>query len=125
MSGQVRERLVELEVERSKKLSAIAGLEDDERSPRQDASLLDELPLVDAVDLFVEAPDDEVRNVFDAFRLELLYDKEARGVTIRVTVSERTVAALRLGGDRRLVTTQAADGPARPFLFFWVPPEWR
>jgi hypothetical protein len=62
--------------------------------------------------------DDEVRNVFDAFRLELLYDKEARGVTIRVTVSERTVAALRLGGDRRLVTTQAAGGPARPFLFF-------
>ena len=119
--GEVRERLVELEKDRQEKLSAIAGIERDDPSRPQDASLLDGLPVVDPVDLLTEAPDDDVRRLFDAFRLELVYDKPAREVTIRVTVSDTTVDAIRLGADGPFVTTEAT-GSAPPFRFFVLPP---
>jgi hypothetical protein len=80
------------------------------------------LPLVDAAQLVVEAPDEGLRKLFDAFGLELLYDKAERMVTIRVTVSETTAHALQLPRGTVCVQTEAAGGAAQPFPFFVLCP---
>jgi hypothetical protein len=77
---------------------------------------------LEGAELVVEAPDEGLRTLFDAFRPELLYDKAERTVTIRVTVSETTAHALQLPRGTVCVQTEAASGAAQPFPFFVLPP---
>ena len=80
----------ELEHERRAKLDELATLEQSRPAARgQDARLLDELPILD-VD-FAAVPETVLRPFFEAFSLEVRYDKHSHHATARVTITDDAV----------------------------------
>jgi site-specific DNA recombinase len=101
--GRIRERLGELEALRLEQLHELSTLEK-ETGPRQDQNLLDQLPVLD-VDL-IDAPDEYLRPLFEAFRLEIRYDKTRHHATVRVAISDDTLDGL----NERLMPSQNHSG---------------
>jgi hypothetical protein len=74
------------------------------RAPAADPALLDALPLLG--DLLAGAPPRLQQQLYQAFDIQALYNKNLHQVTIHATITDtnpRTVAA---------ITTDADDGPA-------------
>ena len=87
-----RHRFTELEAERTQineRLAALARA----TTPGNDASLLDVLPAL-AEDIISDPPGRREALLFQAFGLELIYNKEDHQVTIYATITPRTPAAL-------------------------------
>lgn len=104
MFRQIRERMNELERERVVKVAELQSLRAQERQHDPGCmGLLDELPHADG---FLEsAPDSILRWLFEAFRLEVGYNRTTSWADCSVTIKEDTVDQLLansfpLGGDK-------------------------
>ena len=87
---RVQDRLRELEVERQAKLNSLADLEATDDVPETVAvDLLDQLPVLGA-DLF-DAPADQLRRLFEAFRLVVRYRRADHHALIQVTLTDDTI----------------------------------
>lgn len=85
MLARVRDRRGQLEGERQAKLADLAALDAESPTRAGDPSLLDELPVLD-VDL-IDAPDEHLRMLFEAFRLQVRNDKLDHHAAVRVTIA--------------------------------------
>ena len=93
MFSRVRERMAELEQDRRVKLQEIEDLASSPPSIRSPATdLLERLPVVEA-ELSL-APENVLRPLFDAFRLEVRYSRPSNHCTIRVTISDDSLDSL-------------------------------
>lgn len=120
--GRIRDRLSALEAERRAKIVRIAELEKEQAAAAQhDVSLLDRLPVLDVHDLW-EYPDDKLRPLLDAFRLELRVNKLDGDVQIRVVLTDDLVDALTRAFDAAGFVRDEASERGRLFPFFDVPP---
>ncbi|MGH2705780.1 MAG: recombinase family protein [Actinomycetota bacterium] len=83
---RVRDRLAELERERSDKLERLGELEAQEApGDRGNPELLDELPILDGE--LAEAPEPLLRRLFEALRLKVAYNKTTKVARCQVTVA--------------------------------------
>jgi site-specific DNA recombinase len=90
---RVRDRLRELEHEKLQKLQELSSLEAQAfDTPPQAVELLDELPLIDFEPSSV--PEASLRRLFEAFRLEVRYDRPKNHAYCRVTLSDDSVQSL-------------------------------
>jgi DNA invertase Pin-like site-specific DNA recombinase len=85
--ARIRQRFTELEAERTQAAGQLAALETP-ADDAGDASLLDMLPIAPA--LLDEAPARLRLALYQAFGIELLYNKEANQVTIYATITTST-----------------------------------
>jgi site-specific DNA recombinase len=87
--ARVQDRLRELETERRAKLAALAEIEAAQDSENVPTELLDRLPILD-IDL-LDAPDEQLRHLFEAFRLVIHYHRARHEAVIRVTLTDDTI----------------------------------
>ncbi|HKF19486.1 MAG TPA: zinc ribbon domain-containing protein [Candidatus Dormibacteraeota bacterium] len=114
----IRARATSLAAEHSSKLTELKQLERaDLASPRPE--LLDALPFA-AVDLAM-ALEPILRHLFEAFRLEVCYDRRLNTATCRVTVAAESIARLRQAAER--VLQHPPDGAGSHVPICVVPPE--
>jgi hypothetical protein len=93
MFRRIRDRLRELEDERLQKIREMAELKAPvPGSAPQAVELLSELPMVDFEPQLV--PETSLRRLFEAFRLEVRYDKLENHATCRATLSDESVETL-------------------------------
>jgi hypothetical protein len=112
-------RFTELEDERAAINTELAGLA--KTDPQAgDPALLDALPQLG--DLLAEAPARRQQQLYQAFDLQALYNKNLHQVTIHVTITDTTPRAL------AAIISNAGDGPQaspagpRPHRFFGFGP---
>jgi site-specific DNA recombinase len=109
---RVQDRLRELEVDRRTKLDALANLEGPDFEEAIPVDLLDQLPVLGA-DL-LDAPAEQLRHLFEAFRLVVRYNKPDHRALVQVTLTDDTIDHLNTNviplvtrEDRRLQRTSA------------------
>ena len=96
--GRVRDRLGELEAKRRAKEEELTALESEMPIANGgDADLLDLLPVVD-VDLLT-VPCEFLRPLFEAFRLQIRYDRPGHHATIQVTIAEEALDTIETAID--------------------------
>jgi site-specific DNA recombinase len=106
MFRQIRSRLHELESERLLKIQQLSELEiPGVESPPQAMELLDELPVIDFEPGSV--PEANLRHLFEAFRLQVRYDKIDNQAQCRVTLSDDGVD---VANENDAVARAAASG---------------
>lgn len=103
----IRAPAAQLAADRAAKLAELSDLEN--TAPIQPApELLDALPL-GAVDL-ADAPVPVLHHLFEAFRLELRYNKPTNTATCRVTILPETLPELRHAATRLLQHQESHEG---------------
>jgi hypothetical protein len=110
MFRQIRDRMQQLENERREKLEELEAL----RREQPDAvpgspGLLDELPVTE--EQLVPAPEIVLRDLFEAFRLEVRYNKVSSWATCRVAINEEGIEGLVAHSAELL---QSAARPLQP-----------
>jgi DNA invertase Pin-like site-specific DNA recombinase len=110
---RVQRMLSELERERRGAADELAALEATaDRAPGQDASLLDRLPVLARLDVG-SLPESTLRQLFDAFRLEVRYDRTTNEALVTATLDGDTADAVRsLGDDVLPFPVERAQGGA-------------
>jgi site-specific DNA recombinase len=106
----IQNRAAELAEERAAKHQELHDLEQ-ARPLRSEPALLDEVP-VGSTDLSL-MPEAILRRLFDAFRLEIYYDKPTNTATCKVTITRDTLEAVRQAASAAL-TIKGNDGWATP-----------
>ncbi|MDQ3955828.1 MAG: hypothetical protein M3285_09795 [Actinomycetota bacterium] len=111
MFRQIRDRMQQLEDERRQKLEELEAL----RREQPDAvpgspGLLDELPVTE--DQLVPAPEIVLRDLFEAFRVEVRYNKVSSWATCRVAINEEGMEGL-VAHSTELLKSGATWGFAR------------
>jgi site-specific DNA recombinase len=130
---QVRERIAELTGERASKQAEFAELET-RTAERPNPALIDTLP-VGTVRLN-DVPEATLRHLFEAFRLEVHYDRRTNIATCRISLTGETIPAVQavaqaaIGGSARTAdagddvdtVTRATAGQRRSLWMRSVPP---
>ncbi len=109
LRSRILARFTDLEEERTQITKQLATLTRQDQAPRQDASLLDDLPLLDP-GTFTHAPARTLALLIQALDIQAIYDKTHDQATIRATLTGTTpddIAAL-------LTTHQPAPGNSEP-----------
>jgi site-specific DNA recombinase len=109
---RVRERLDELERERVDKLQDLRALDlEESQKPAQSVKLLDRLPVGE---LHLEAATEStLRRIFDAFRLEIAYDRHTNRAECQVMLSDETVDSVLRTSASVVHGTQHSRGTAQ------------
>jgi site-specific DNA recombinase len=90
--GSIQDRIAELIKQRRDAQTQLAQLSADSRPSGTDTSLLDELSQLPI--RLAELPESLQRRLYDAFQLQIRYNKPRHEVMLRVTVQEETVRTL-------------------------------
>jgi hypothetical protein len=103
----VRDRLSEISAERDRKLARLAAATEPLVEHEDASDLLDALGNPDVEELRA-APEELLRQLFDAFRLTVTYDGRTRRARCRVVVSDDTLP----GAQAALTAVHDVQGPA-------------
>ncbi|MBO0885649.1 MAG: hypothetical protein J2P17_36010 [Mycobacterium sp.] len=90
--ADIRGRAAELDAERTAKLTELADLEHARPSPHR-PELLDRLPIADIA--IPQLPGQLRQRLFEAFRLEIRYNKTTNIARCQITIAGQTVPVLR------------------------------
>ena len=108
LTDRVRTRLTELHQERRHLDDRVRQLDSQPQpEPVADPSLLDELPLIE-VKRLAELPQDIQRGLYDAFHLEVRYNRTEHAATIRIRLTDDGA------GAAASLLQDATDAPAGP-----------
>ena len=129
--NRLQHRFADVAKSRRRKIDELAQLDKDDKSATTvNPDLVDELPKINFA--LVSVPEDQQRRLFDAFQLELRYNRTRHELAIRATVRGdmieelRTVIHLAIGsaGKSTFPGNRPEPGQPRavPFPMFMVPP---
>jgi hypothetical protein len=106
--GRLQQRFAQIAKQRRAKTEELGTATTRSPQAKINTNLVEELPTVQ-FDL-LQLPEEHQRRLFDAFQLELRYNRHLHQLTLRVTVRADTIDALRQAVDET-VPTQAGHPP--------------
>jgi hypothetical protein len=110
LRNRIRARFTELYAERTSIQNDLAALDATSAEPADDPTLLDELPLLG--DIITNAPDALIERLLALFDLRAVYNRDKHQLTVRATLTDGTLQALRdLMDDPRADHNQQPSNP--------------